>query len=278
MLSIEQIYVLGFLALSGAIGLTSWPHRRPGEGLICGFIALLLSIGLGWQVAIVSGSWFALGQRLDYLISELQTQHSLLYMPLQGIALMLHTLTDFLALSAYMAFPGLPINLGVCLVFLALYLVFKTTMLLLGWLIYWLGSGLALIYKRTNGVERHYPKVNNKSPALAGATGFPQIITTGLLLILTPLLTALPYLTAAYPTLTFPFNTLFWPGAWIILLELHLWLRRGDGRYARGCQPHIARRCEADTQNWFERLRRQPNANSIKPLAVNRDEQTMSRQ
>lgn len=218
MLSIEQIYALGFLAFSGAIGLASWPHRRRGTGLICGSIAFLLSIGLGWQVAIVSGSWFALDQRLDYLISELQTHHSLLYLPLQGITLTLYMLADFLALTAYGAFPGLSINLGVCLVFLALYLVFKTMVLLLDWLLYGLGGGLALISKRLEAKRPH--KLATKSLSQADDSGSLRVITTSLSLILTPVLAALPYLTALHPTLNFFFNTLFWPGAWIMLLEL----------------------------------------------------------
>ena len=257
MLSIEQIYVWGFLALSGAIGLVRWPQRRRGTGLIYGLIALLLSIVLGWQVVIVSGSWFALGQRLDFLIGELQTHHSLLYIPLQGMALALDILADFLAVTAYEAFPGLAINLGVCLVFLALYLVFKTAILLLDWLIYWLGKGFVLVYGWLNDVEHRHPKANSKSPPLSGDTGFLHIITLSLLIILTPLLAALPYLTALYPALDFHLNSLFWPGAWIMLLEMHQWLRSGYGTYTRGYQPHTTRRRVTNNQNWFQRLQRQ---------------------
>ena len=257
MLSIEQIYVWGFLALSGAIGLVRWPHRWHGTGLTCGFVALLLSIALGWQVIIVSGSWFALGQRLDFLLGELQTHRSLLYMLLQGIAQTLDIFADFLAVTAYEAFPGLSLNLGVCLIFLALYLAFKTTILLLDWLIYWLSSGLVWVYNRLNGVERCYREIDNKSPPLAHNAGFLHIITTSLLVILTPLLAALPYLTAMHPALNFYFNTLFWPGAWIILMELHQWLQGGNRLYGRDRRPRNARHRSTDNQRWFERIQRQ---------------------
>ena len=254
MLSIEQIYVWGFLALSGAIGLARWPHRRRSTGLICGFIALLLSIALGWQVTIVSSSWFALGQRLDFLIGELQNHRSLLYMLLLGVVQTLNILTDFLAVTAYEAFPGLSINLGVCLIFLALYLAFKTTILLLGWLMYRLNSGLVLIYNRLNGREHRSRKVDTKSPSSVYSVKFLYTITTSLLVVLTPLLAALPYITAMHPALNFHFNTLFWPGVWIMLMELHQWLHSGKRPYSRDSRPQIAGRGSTDKQSWLARL------------------------
>jgi len=194
------LYIAVFLILSMTISLAPWPphYRRTGLWLAGG--ALLMSMVLSWQVQTVSGSWFALTQKLELLARSADSTLS------RWLAGQLNPLVVLLAVAGHLGFPGLPHALAVAVVYLFLYLLVKGCLLPL----------LYLLQRRRAQVRGFRPRRWYWQTRTA---------TNLLVLVLTPPLVLLP-LAATSPV---P-GQLVWAGAWLLLLELRLWASRRSPR------------------------------------------------
>jgi len=198
------VYLLGFLALSAAIGLLAWPGCQRRWGLVTGALAWLLAGWLGWRLAELQGMWSALLAAAPPVPGDL-------WAPLQGVVEGLLEMRRRLA-EAIPSAAAL-VNLSMILVFLALYLVVKAVLLPPAYLFYLLG--------RLRRARR--------GPARAGGLPLNAIFLRATADRLSPALAAvlalLPYLMTWHSAIADYFALLFWAGMWIMLLELRLWLR-----------------------------------------------------
>lgn len=194
----KLMYLLGFVALSGALNLLLWPAACRWLGLCSGGLALALAVLFGWQLVSVGGGWFALEQKLAFLASgavEPVVERSLPAL----LAAALLPLVDLLIFNAQRSLPGLALHLGAGLMFLGAYLALKVLLVALSWGWQWWVAPTC----PPPALPRRVPVAVNAGLALVGAVLATQ-----------------PYL----PVLALHSSLLYALGVWILLLELRQWL------------------------------------------------------
>jgi len=198
-----SLYIVVFPILSMTISYASWPSRYRRVGLWLAFGALLLSLALSWQLLSVSGSWFALTQKLELLV---RTDAGPVLSRM--VAGWLAPVVALLAVAGDLGFPALPHGLGVGVVYLFFYLLIKGCLL----------PPLYLL-QRGRPTEHGYGR---------GRPQYQWLCTTSnatVWILVVPLM-LLPLGLERLPASSSLVSQPLWVGGWIVLLELRLWFNR----------------------------------------------------